>query len=312
MYCSIHRPVNTPGVSDNKGSCMQLVKYLSKELEIPRPFFDTFFSQTEDFVSAFDAMNHIDSNHRTLKKYADKFYMLSINPSKDELKCVIKRVTGKNISEFNDLSPEEQADVISDIKDFARKCMDQYAANFYRDKIKDGNDLVWYGRVETERHYKGTDEEVRNGSVDVGDVKPGLNLHVHIIVSRMDRTQTVSLSPLANSRGSKQKINGHDTVVGFNRIEWAERCASTFCKEYDYLPYYVKKKAEYEKWYNEVQFQNMMMRTLKKQALSGELRNEFKVAYAAFRVYRFIVNPRAALLSELKEFSYNFTSGNIL
>ena len=32
MYCKVHRPVNTPGVSDNKGKCVQLVEYLSKEL----------------------------------------------------------------------------------------------------------------------------------------------------------------------------------------------------------------------------------------------------------------------------------------
>ena len=27
-------------------------------------------------------------------------------------------------------------------------------------EIKSGDDLVWYGRVETERHYKGDDPEV--------------------------------------------------------------------------------------------------------------------------------------------------------
>ena len=43
MYCSVHRPVNTPGVSDNKGSCLQLVEYLSKESNDERPYFDTFF-----------------------------------------------------------------------------------------------------------------------------------------------------------------------------------------------------------------------------------------------------------------------------
>ena len=32
MYCKVHQPINTPGVSDNKGKCTQLVEYLSKEL----------------------------------------------------------------------------------------------------------------------------------------------------------------------------------------------------------------------------------------------------------------------------------------
>lgn len=43
MYCKVHRPVNTPGVSDNKGKCVQLVEYLSKELKEERPYYDNFF-----------------------------------------------------------------------------------------------------------------------------------------------------------------------------------------------------------------------------------------------------------------------------
>ncbi len=35
-------------------------------------------------------------------------------------------------------------------------CLDEYACNF-TGKIRSGDDLVWYGRVETERHYKGDD-----------------------------------------------------------------------------------------------------------------------------------------------------------
>ena len=49
MYCKVHRPVNTPGVSDNKGKCVQLVEYLSKELKEERPYYDNFFSQKEDY-----------------------------------------------------------------------------------------------------------------------------------------------------------------------------------------------------------------------------------------------------------------------
>lgn len=71
-------------------------------------------------------------------------------------------MTGKtNVHEFSELSKEEQEIVISELKNYARHCMDEYARNFYRDKIKGGNDLVWYGRVETERHYKGDAEEVK-------------------------------------------------------------------------------------------------------------------------------------------------------
>lgn len=72
MYCKVHRPVNTPGVSDNKGKCVQLVEYLSKELKEERPYYDNFFSQKEDYVTPLTVMHHMDNNHRTLKRNDDR------------------------------------------------------------------------------------------------------------------------------------------------------------------------------------------------------------------------------------------------
>ena len=163
MYCKVHQPINTPGVSDNKGKCTQLVEYLSKESQDVRPYYDNFFSQQKDFVTPRTVMHHIDNNHRTLKRNDDKFYMLSINPSGEEQSHLIEKVTGKKVGEFSELTAGEQEEVLAELKKFSRGCMDEYARNFYREKIKSGDDLVWYGRVETERHYKGDDPEVEAG-----------------------------------------------------------------------------------------------------------------------------------------------------
>ena len=209
MYCKVHRPVNTPGVSDNKGKCVQLVEYLSKELKEERPYYDNFFSQKEDYVTPLTVMHHMDNNHRTLKRNDDKFYMLTINPSGEEQQHLIEKVTGEKTGEFPGLSPEQQKEVLAEMKRLTRECMDEYARNFYREKIRSGDDLVWYGRVETERHYKGDDPEVKAGKAKAGERKPGLQLHVHIIVSRMDRSQTVSLSPL-----SKRGETGRFSTAG--------------------------------------------------------------------------------------------------
>ena len=155
MYCKVHRPVNTPGVSDNKGKCVQLVEYLSKELKEERSYYDNFFSQKEDYVTPLTVMHHMDNNHRTLKRNDDKFYMLTINPSGEEQQHLIEKVTGKKTGEFSELSPEQQKEVLAEMKRLTRECMDEYACNFYREKIRSGDDLVSYVRVETERHYKG-------------------------------------------------------------------------------------------------------------------------------------------------------------
>ncbi|MFK2201197.1 pathogenicity island mobilization protein BfmB, partial [Bacteroides fragilis] len=169
MYCKPHRPGNTPQVPDNKGKCTRLVDYLSKESQVERPYYDNFFSQQKDYVIPLTVKNHIDNNHRTLKSKDDKFYMLSINPSGDEQRHLIERVTGRKVGEFSELTPGEQESVLAQMKKFTRECMDEYALNFYREKIKSGDDLVWYGRVETERHYKNDDPEVKAGRAKAGD-----------------------------------------------------------------------------------------------------------------------------------------------
>ena len=171
-------------------------------------------------------MQKIDNNHKKLMKRDDKFYMLSINPSQDEAAHLIRKVTGKQVTEFEQLTVEEQEKVIHELKNYSRNCMDLYAENFRREKIKSGKDLVYFGRVETERHYRNSDEEVKEGQAKSGDRKPGLQLHVHIIVSRNDVTQTVRLSPLARSKGSFNELNGKKVMVGFEHMEWKARCAT--------------------------------------------------------------------------------------
>lgn len=313
MYCKVHRPVNTPGVSDNKGKCVQLVEYLSKELKEERPYYDNFFSQEEDYVTPLTVMHHMDNNHRTLKRNDDKFYMLTINPSGEEQRHLIEKVTGEKTGEFPELSPEQQREVLAEMKRLTRECMDEYARNFYREKIKSGDDLVWYGRVETERHYKGDDPEVEAGKAKAGERKPGLQLHVHIIVSRMDRTQTVSLSPLSKSRGNRQVLDGRDVVVGFDRSQWSARCASGFNRRYGYFPYCRSKDEglkEYSReWKARNELRNETVSRIKREILHGELREERRLYMNICRLYRFVVNPRKAIIQELKRLGTELLTG---
>ena len=303
MYCKVHRPINTPRVSDNKGSCIQLTQYLDKEgRDKDRPYYDDFFSYDRDFIGEKEVRTTIDNNVKTLKKKDDKFYMLTINPSQDELRSLIKQVTGKEVYEFSELSHEEQLRVISELKIFARGCMDDYAQNFYREKIRFGSDLVWFGRVETERHYSGTDDSVNEGKHKQGDLKEGLQLHVHIIVSRMDKTQTVSLSPLARSKGNKQILDGKTVVKGFDRTEWSTRCFERFRSKYNHIPYYVKSKKEWDEYMSKTRFYNNLAERMKRMMLGGELYYEQKTMRVVIGTAKFIYN-------HMKGYS-DFSSGN--
>lgn len=304
MYCSVHRPNATPGASSNKGTCMLLVRYLSKEGGKARGYYDDFFSHSLDFVLGEEVQKKIDNNHRSLKTKDDKFYMLSINPSHREAQHLIKEVTGReNVNEFDELTTEEKEAVIAELKNYARTCMDEYALNFYRDKIKGGEDLVYFGRVETERHYKGDAPEVKRGEAVSGDKKPGLNLHVHIVVSRMDKSQTVSLSPLTRSRGNRQVLDGKEVVVGFNRSEWAERCATRFNDIYHYRLFreeeYYKIRKKFDEWESYNRMQAEAIRTIKEHLLQGQLYYERKLLEGMVKTYRFIVNVKSSFMSDI-------------
>ncbi|MDC6367197.1 MULTISPECIES: MobB family relaxase [Flavobacteriaceae] len=76
-----------------------------------------------------------------------------------------------------------------------------------------------------------------------GNLKDGKNLHAHIIVSRMDKSQQIRLSPMANHRQSKNKLNGKEVKIGFNRDEFVGKCESLFDEKFQY-------KRDYTKSYN--------------------------------------------------------------
>src|ERR1035438_6341903 len=82
--------------------------------------------------------------------------------------------------------------------------MDIYAGNFNgkngANKNLTGGDLVYYAKLEEKRYYKGTDEAVKQRKAKQGDVIPGDNTHVHVIVSRTDKSKIIKLSPLVNDK----------------------------------------------------------------------------------------------------------------
>ena len=65
--------------------------------------------------------------------------------------------------------------------------------------------------------------------------KSGVNYHVHIIVSRRDRTQSMSLSPLAKARSNEQhKINGRECKIGFDRDAFTQKVEQIFDRSFEY------------------------------------------------------------------------------
>lgn len=232
MYIKIHG--NRDYVKGNTQSCSDLVKYLEKEnddLELLEQ--EQFFNHTSNQINAQYAINSIDNNKKGLKDKDAKFFMVTVNPSERELKHLAKIATKRDISDVSEMKPSELERYNNMVKGYAREVMEEYAKAFNRGLTE--GDLVYYAKLEQQRHFKGTDKEVKEGLVTSGEKKEGLQTHVHIVVSRKDVTQKISLSPLANSRGSnKHVLNGKSVNVGFNRDEFVATCEREFDKKFQF------------------------------------------------------------------------------
>jgi len=171
-------------VYDNKGSAGRLMNYLEHEARENKQNCK-FFNQFSDDFSSEQVQKHMDNNVKGLKKDDAKFYSIVISPSEEELKHI-----------GNDKNR---------LKEYTKTVMKNYAENFNLNKEKrlDKNDIVWYATFHESRKYGGSDKEVKEGRVKSGETKKGEQTHVHIVVSRRDKDQKISLTP----NGSKSRFN---------------------------------------------------------------------------------------------------------
>lgn len=229
MVSILHKPTSsyTPiAASMNKGSCHDLVAYLSKE-EGGWEKSQGFFSNEEDYLDSYLAEQLIDGNTQGLHRWEDKFYMLTLNPSEQELRTMIFELTGRpGIPDFDFLTSTEKEKMFGALMDYTRCCMDRYAWNFNRQGVESSEDLVYFARIETERHYKGTDQEVLDGSAKSGDPKPGLQLHVHVCVSRRSKNGKM-LNPFGRPC-KKEHQRDKDKPGSFYRKGWSYQNAQSF------------------------------------------------------------------------------------
>jgi hypothetical protein len=255
--------VHSSSGGNNTGSCSSLANYLEKEnMELDKmsdqekdqdkkmkieSMKQQFFTHKKSDVSHTEVISSIDNNKKKLGKEDAKFFAPTINFSEKEQQQIAKMVSGRNIENIKDLNVKEFKAYNKAIQEYARKVMDNYAKNFNRkDKgLETGKDLIYYGKVEHMRKYKGTDKEVQQGKVKSGEYKKGLQSHVHLIVSRKDKTQKLKLSPMANERNKTRKIGGNEYKVGFDRKEWIQANEKAFDQQFQY------KRQEIEKFQNQ-------------------------------------------------------------
>lgn len=211
MVAIVHPPDN--GATSNSGSSALLVAYLSKEAGSNLGF----FTHQEEQIAPIDVQEALDGNCGQLGKSDSKFYMLSLNPSHDELCAVI----GRSVNDKAELTDGEVAKIEGYLKELTHKAMDAYAQNFRRDKVQSADDLLYFARIETRREYKPTPENIL-ARKPIWQEKEGLNYHVHVIVSRKSRDGSTKLSPNAISQGNEWELEGRVVRRGFDKRLWVQ------------------------------------------------------------------------------------------
>ena len=257
MYVKIHSSKK----DNNRGSCRDLINYLEKEnLEKDVLNQEKFFDQNTSDVSFYSTQASIDNNKGKLGKDETKFYMISVNPSKDELRHISRSVSGRDIKNISQLTAIELKRYEEALKNYSRIVMDQYAKNFNRGLS--GENLVYFGKVEHSRYHGRDSVEVKEGLYKAGEKKEGLQTHVHVVVSRMDESKKIRLSPMANAKNSKNIINGKEVQIGFDRMKFVQSCEKSFDANFDY------RRLQQHKFSHYHTMKNQMRNTAKRVAMS--------------------------------------------
>jgi hypothetical protein len=199
----------------NKGSSSGLVHYLEKENRLDKKSEPEYwFNGREIKIDPYDVMKTIDNNIAKLGKADAKFFLVNISPSQKEIAFLREQYGNDGVKD--------------QLKGFAVRIMDAYAQNFKREGVNSHEDLVWFAKLENYRYYNYNDPEVKQGLKKRGDRKQGEQLHVQVIVSRKDATNTIKLSPMNTSRGRNEE---HSKKMGqFDRVAF-KQCGETLFDE---------------------------------------------------------------------------------
>lgn len=207
MYSKIINPAKHGSVVfNNKESALRLGNYLDKEQAKNQCKDKYIFFNSEGNFGKKQVVESIDNNVKGLTKKDDKFHSLVIAPSAKELEHI-----------GNDTAK---------LKEFTIVCMEKYASNFNLNlgKRLSEKDLVWYATIHQNRAYKGTDAEVVNGEKKSGDLKEGLQTHIHVVVSARDKEQKITLNPNTPNKNR------------FKMTAWFESNQKQFNQQFDFKP----------------------------------------------------------------------------
>lgn len=252
-------------------SSTDFVGYLEKENEgLKHAEMEHFFNQYNDEISAEEVVKEIDGNTAKLKKKEPKFYSITVSPSKyelqklrsssQELKTYTRELMKDYVASFN-REINGRPITINDIKyyakiehqrtfkgtDFQIKENQPYATKILQLKTNIRN--IQEGRIkgnirnlkkEIAKMERQAPHQHNGKRIIQGMLKGGSQSHIHIIVSRKDASNSVSLSPGSKHKVSEVEMHGKRVKRGFNRDRFFESAEKTFDKIFGYKRNYAE------------------------------------------------------------------------
>lgn len=255
-------------------SVADFVAYLEKENEQLKPSeMEHFFNQHGEQISAEEVTVAIDNNTAKLKKREPKFYSITVSPSARELKHLennkeaLRRYTRevmKNYAASFNREINGRKVTVDDILYFA-KIEHQRTFKGTDKQVRENQPIAsqilelkhqirriaegkGQGNIQKlQRRIQRLEREAphqQNGRRIVqGMQKEGNQSHIHIIVSRKDISNSVSLSPGSKYRASEVMMNGKKVKRGFDRDLFFSRAEKTFDKTFGYKRNYAESYA---------------------------------------------------------------------
>ena len=218
-------------INFNRGLSAKDIVYFGK-VEQQRKFSSKDVELSEKVNALKDVVNdNIKSVQKSLnKERVDKFIKYLTNTTDEEGKDINKKV--KELSEkVYDMKVNKNMSLQDILKN-----KDMFEENkkaikfFYENGVVDENMREFLGN----ENNKDVAYYFENGVVKEGDLKPGFQSHIHVVVSRMDKNMEHSLSPLANHRDSKNILNEKEVQIGFDRSQFAQYSETIFDEQFKY------------------------------------------------------------------------------
>ena len=256
---------------DYSQSSTDFAEYLEKENQgLEQEDVEHFFNQYGDEIEAKEVVKEIDGNRAKLKKKEPKFYSITVSPSKYELRKLqnnsedLKKYTRAIMNDYATSFNREingKPITVDDIKYFAKiehqrtfkgtdkqvKENQPFATKILQLKTDirkiennqlDGNIKKMKSQIiklEAEAPHQQNGKRIVQGMK-----KEGNQSHIHIIVSRKDASNSVSLSPGSKYKASEVMMNGKLVKRGFDRDSFFTKAESTFDKTFGYKRNYAE------------------------------------------------------------------------